>query len=483
MLTLVLALAAAAVAEVSIEQVKRRRESHKSDETSQEVFYRFDDDGDMVTSLAQIKKRAAEAAEAWGEFDKEVDTLVVLARSPLGSGETAGSYWPKGVKAELLRKVVPALAKAGFENVVLPDLPPEKAEDEDEEDADDADEEAVEIKPFPKRGFSADEDYEFVLVVGLHHEKIPYKGASRRVAGAVIRAYSSRANGWAILFHGPTGCAIWGTTSLAQVGKTAVSDTLNSASAAALDRLSFKDIDEPNIKEHIETFKVRTELRQMDLAAMLVQTQRVDACWAVMKAAMSKRAYKTQAWVVRFFNTKSLIQDYRLDEDRARASGCVMVNQRVLMRYLLMEQLRGVRNVQSLMLAAMMPLKDDVQIVELAQELMAVAAPMAPDDEMVLITELAHQPPSSREGPWKKSVTQSIRNLGYCRYHIDEAMAVARVYSLRKVPPPRRGRRPRRDALKEAGQWAMRELSKARAERAKKVAEDLRRIKRHLEED
>jgi hypothetical protein len=58
---------------------------------------------------------------------------------------------------------------------------------------------------------------------------------------------------------------------------------------------------------------------------------------------------------------------------------------------------------------------------------------------------------------------------------------VARVFALRKLPPPGRGRRPRRDALKEAGQQAMKELSRARAERAKKVSEELRRLREMLE--
>jgi len=478
--TVLLALAAGASGEVSIGEVKGRRELHKADGDRVEVFYRFADDGEKVTSLAHVKTRAAEAAEAWKAFDKDADTLVVLARSPFGGGESAGSYWPAGVKPELLRQVVPALRKAGFENVVLPDLPPEEAEGEGDEDED---EDEAEIKPYPKQGFSTDDDQAFVLVVGLHHEKIPYRGASRRVAGEVIRAYSSRTTGWAILFHGPTGCAIWATTSLARVGKQAVSDTLNSASEAALVRLSFAGIDEPNIEDHIRNLQARSELPQVDIAAVLVQTQRVDAVWAVMKAAMGRQAFRNKAWVVRFFNSKSVIQDYRLDEAKARSDGCVMVNQRVPMRYLLMEQLRGVRTIQPLMLAAMMPLKDDVQIVELAQELMTRQGPATPDDEIVLITELAHQPPDARQGPWKKGPTRAVRNLGACRHHIDEAMAVARVYASRRVAPPRRGRRPRRDPLREAGQQAMRDLSKARAERSRKAAADLKRMKDRLERD
>ena len=472
------------VGELSIHDVKRLRESHKADGDAVEVFYRFAEDGELTLSLKNIKARVNEASEAWKVFDKEADQLVVLARSPFGGGETASSYWPGGVKAELLRKVVEPLEKQGFKNIVLPDLPPKKEGDEDKNaDVGKDDKKDVEIEPYPKRGFADDENREFVLVVGLHHEKIPYKGASRRVPGEVVRVYSSRVTGWAILFHAPTGCAIWGTTSLAKVGKTAVSDTLNSASDAALIRLGFGDIDEPNIDKHITALKTNVELRQMDLAVMLVQTQRVDAVWAVMKTAMAKAAFKQKAWIVRYFNQKSVIQDYRLDPDKATATKCVQVNQQIPMRYLLIEQLRGVRSIQPLMLAVMMPLKDDIEIVELAQKLLPDLPPLTPDDEIVYITELAHQPPVGHEGPWKKDTTQAIRNLGYCRHHIDEAMAVARTYASRKIPPPRRGRRPRRDAYKEAGEWAIRELGKVKAERAKKMRDELDRMRRELKDD
>ncbi len=469
------ALTTAALADVPITKVRALRKVHKLDKDHQEVFYKYEDEGEYVTPLDQARQRGAEAAKAWEEFEKSQEPVAVLARSPFGGGETAGSYWPAGVKCELLRKLIEPLTKQGLK-VVLPDLPPEKKEGDDEDKEEDDEEE---VKPYPKIGFS--EDYEFVVVIGLHHEKIPYKGIRYKTGEQLVHRFSSRVNAWAILFHAPTGSAFWGTTSVARAGHGTVPDTLNTAAEAALMRLDLTKIGVGELSGQIKAFSERKELPRMDVAGMLVQTQRADAVAAVMKAAISKPAFRNTVWVVRHYSNRGVVQDYRTDPAQAKGRGCVEVNQRVLMRVLLMEQLRGMRTVQGCVLAAGMPLIDDIEVPEIGRKYVSTLGPVFADDEVVLITELAHNPPRHRRGMWGRDPVRAVRNLGRCKVHIDEAMAVARTFASRKLPPPRRGRRPRRDPLKEAGQAAMRELAKARAEREKKVRQELRRIKEALD--
>jgi len=185
-------------------------------------------------------------------------------------------------------------------------------------------------------------------------------------------------------------------------------------------------------------------------------------------------------WVVRWYSDRGVVQDYRVAPEQARGRRCVEVNQRVLMRVLLMEQLRGMRSIQACALAARMPLVDDIEVPEIGRRQISSPGAIFADDEVALITELAHNHPSRRRGMWRRNPVGAVRNLGRCKVHIDEAMAVARSFAARKLPPPRRGRRPR-DRLKEAGVAAMKELAKAKAERQKKVAEELRRIKGMLD--
>jgi hypothetical protein len=113
-----------------------------------------------------------------------------------------------------------------------------------------------------------------------------------------------------------------------------------------------------------------------------------------------------------------------------------------------------------------MQLKEDFEIGPLGQSLAGRVQPVNGDDEIILIGELAH---SDRRRIFRRNFAAAVRNLGKCRVHIDEAMAVAKFYATRKLPPPRRGR-PRRDPLKDAGRAALLELNQARIEQQKKRA-------------
>ncbi|KKL92495.1 hypothetical protein LCGC14_1884100, partial [marine sediment metagenome] len=79
-----------------------------------------------------------------------------------------------------------------------------------------------------------------------------------------------------------------------------------------------------------------------------------------------------------------------------------------------------------------------------------------------------------RSGAFWRHTSQTVRNIGRCRTYIEEAMAVAKKYANRPAPKPRRGRRPRRDPLREAGRAALAELRQTKAERARKLAEQYR---------
>jgi len=100
-------------------EVKALRQGRKINKNRVEFLYKFEDK--YVTPAAQATKRGSEAARAWAKFDKKSEAVAVLAHSPFGGGESAKSYWPVGVKNELLKNVVEPLKKTGVKNVVLTD--------------------------------------------------------------------------------------------------------------------------------------------------------------------------------------------------------------------------------------------------------------------------------------------------------------------------------------------------------------------------
>jgi len=456
-------------AQVTIEYVRQLRKERKSGD---EVTYLYRFDGRHVTLAEQAAIRGKEAAEAWRLFDRGAEELPVVARSPFGGGETASTYWPAGVDAELLRRVVKPLARQGF-HVVLPELP-EESDQEDKpkvgagEGEDEGQAQSAPPKPWPKVGFP--EDYEFVLVVGLHHEPVPYKSvrpyASRR--GPPVR--SSRVNAWAILFHVPTGSGFWGAVGVGRADHRSTDEPLKYAAIAALDALDFSDIGDHNIPKFIKEYRRREELPALDVAALLVQTQRADAIQAVVHSAMTKSAFKNTAWVLRWFNQRGTVQDYRIDPARARGQGCVRVSQRVMMRVLLLEQLRGMRGVQPCVQTAAIPYERDIEVQPLGAEYGGLLPPLSGDDELVLLAELAHRPVWDRRGAFWRHTVQAVRNIGRCRTYIDEAIVVAKTYANRRPPRRRPGRRPRRDPLRQAGRAALAELMKAKAEQARQRA-------------
>lgn len=220
----------------------------------------------------------------------------------------------------------------------------------------------------------------------------------------------------------------------------------------------------------------------MDLAAMLVQTQRADAVTAVTEAAISPTAFRNTAWVVRWYSNRGMVQDYRIDPEAAKAKGCVLVSQRVLMRVLLIEQLQGMRSVQACVLAANVPQIDDIEVPQIGQQFVSTLGPVCPDDEVVLMAELAHRDPYDRRGSFWRSSAGAVRNLGRCRFHIDQATAVARVFASRNPPPPPgKGRRPRTDPIRQAGIAALKELAEARAQREKDIRQKLREAREAMD--
>ncbi len=430
---------------------KALRQVRKIDKDRFEVLYKFEDEYAMPA--AQAAKRSGEAAKAWAKFDKASNPVAVIARSPFGGGESSKSYWPEGVEAGLLKNVVGPLEKAGLK-VVLPDMVEEEGKDQAGG--------AVAKKPFPDVGFS--EDYEFVLVIGLHHEPVPHGGVSRTVAGKVVYSRSSRVNAWAILFHCPTATAFWGATAVARVDRGAAADPLSqspadsAAAETAIGALDFTDIGADNIPGYIEKLAEPDGLECLDTAAMLAQTQRADAADAIVNAATSEAGFKNTVRVVRYFNQKGVVQDYRTDRATAERRKDVEVSQPVMMRVLLLEHLRGLRGIQPCAVLACVPRMTDVEIPGIAQQQAGHLMPLSADDEIVLIGELANSDPL---GIFARNRVAAVRNLGRCRVHIDEAKAAARTYAERKAPAPRRGGAPVRDDLKEAGAAALEELNKS----------------------
>ncbi len=438
------------------------------------------DAGKMVYSPELYLKSPAEMRQSLQAWPGAADNTLRIAemcdvKLDFSAKHLPAFQPPEGLTtAEHLRN----LAEAGL-RPVMPDLPEEKPAagdkpkpirrrvDKDNPLADlDLDvkraAEAGPPKPWPKLGFS--EDYEFVLVVGLHHEPVPHRSTRRRAGGEVVYFRSSRMTAWAILFRCKTRTAFWGATTVAKVGYQGVADPPNVAAETALGYLDFSKIGEDNIPEETTKLSPSSELRAVDLAAMLVQTQRADAVAAVIKTATSKSAYKTSAPVMRYFSARGAPLDFRTDPASAKRRRQALASQRVMVRLLLIEQLRGVRGVQACLLTAGVPRVDDLEIGRVGQYQCGLLEPLNADDEVVLISELAN---GDRRRAFARNHVAAVKNLGKCRHYIDEAMAVARTYAERKPPPPRQGGRRRRDYLKEAGQQALAQLRQAKAQQKK----------------
>lgn len=428
--------------------VKALRQERKVDKGRVEFLYQFQDE--HVTLAAQAARRGSEAVKVWAKFDQKSEAVAVLSRSPFGGGESAKSYWPEGVKAELLKNVVEPLKKAGIKKVVLSDilkrdiLKREKRATKSE-------------KGFP-------EGYEFALVTGMHHEPVPHRGSRRTVAGKVVYSRSSRVNAWAILFHAPTATAFWCTTATADVDCRDDDAPLNTAAERALGNLDFTGIGADNIPGHIKKLAEPEGLNTLDIAAMLAQTQRADAAEAIVRAATSVSAFKNSVRVVRYVSQKGVVQDYRTDRAAAEKRKYVEMAQPVMMRVLLLEHLRGFHGIGPCTVLARVPRERDFQIPYIGRRRLGRLMPLSADDEIVLISELANADFDNRrkrgaEILWSNRFS-AVRNLGRCRVHIDEAKVVARLFAERKITKPKRGRKPRRDHLKEAGIAALKELNK-----------------------
>ncbi|KPK80319.1 MAG: hypothetical protein AMJ81_12240 [Phycisphaerae bacterium SM23_33] len=450
---------------VSLQQVRQLRRERSDAREGPQVLYKFEDE--YATATQQAARRGAEAAEAWQVFDKQAEPVAVLARSPFGGGETSASYWPAGVKSELLRKVAAPLRKRGL-RVVLPELPEEQGEEKGRDDNEQAAPRKQPAKPGPKLGFS--EDYEFVLVVGLHHEPIPYQSGQRAADGKTRIIRSSRVNAWAILFHAPTGSGFWAATAASRVGHGTADDPLNLAAETALGELDFSDLGADNIPAYIRKLTQREELPAVDVAALLVQTQRADAVEAVIRAAMTKAAFTDTAWVLRYFNQRGNPQDYRIDPERAQRDGCVRVSQRLTMRILLLEQLRGMRGLPPCVHTGLLPYVEDIEVQPIGAACAGQLGPLSGDDEIVLIAELANRNAWDRASAFRRNAVAAVRNLGTCRVHVDEAMAAAGIYAELPVPRPGRDGKPRPNPYREAGRAALAELAQAKIEQQRKKA-------------
>lgn len=459
-LALCLAVSAALALEPPRQIAPRRKEQTDNATKRVTLWYQYDKGGEFVAPTTQAAQRGQEAAKAWGAYDKS-KPIALLGRSPFGGGETGTTYWPAEVKPELILKLVEPLAKAGVKvelgDAIVTTRPVEVPEGITTQPA----------KPWAQLGFS--EDYEFALLVGMHHEPIPFEGVRKRdETGKTAYFRGHRMNAWAILFHCPSGTACWGTTAVASVGHAGIEDPVNLGAETVLGYLDFADLGKDNISEYLEKLAYTKELPAVDIAAMLVQSQRADAVAAVVQAAMAESAYKTTAWVLRYFNEHGTAQDFRLSVDEARNSRLLLAAQRVMMRLLLLEQLRGMRSAQACVPTALVPLGDDIDLGVLGRECTGTAPPAGGDEEIVLMTELLTQ--DLRRVFRTAHVALGVRYLGRCRVHVDEAMAVARFFAERPTPPPQRGRPPERDELKEAGKEALAELRAAVEERRRKAA-------------
>jgi len=459
----------------TLAQIAQWRKETPVDEDRIEVRYQY---GDVYrTPGEQAALRGKEAAQAWEAFDKAQTVLPVVARSPYGGNECATSYWPEHVKPELLRIVGKALTDAGYK-VELPEVPPDPATQPagDAKTDEATTQRAEEAKPWPKVGWP--EDHDFFLVVGLHHEPVGYLGKRRKVAGRMVYYRASRVNAWAILFHKDTGSGFWGSVSKRFIDHKGVADTLNMASAAALGYLGFDGMGSDNIPGQILRMRQNKELDAVDIAAMAAQTQRADATTAIGKFAMHKTGFSTAARVIRYFNQRGTVQDFRTPEARAAKGKCVLVSTRVVVRNLLLEQLRAAVGVSAAQPSAMITDMVDVDIGPIGRRNITTVGPLCGDDEIVLIAELAQGNPHDRKGLFWRNPYGAVRMLGKCRVYMDEATTVAKVYATRRVVKDRRGR-VRRDRLRDAGKAAMKDLRLAQEAKRKADAE----ARRKAEED
>ncbi len=466
---LVILVLAGSVPAVSPAKVKDLRRVRKIAGADSEVIYKFQDEQDeYVTLSAQSASRGSEAAKAWAATKKADKVVAVIARSPFGGGETAESYWPTGARAELLKNVVEPLKKAGIDKVVLTDTLKREVQQVGRDEAKRSPGNSGNKTALPGLvSLDPAYDYQFVLLIGLHHEPIPHRGVRRTAGGKVVYSRSSRVNAWAILFHAPTATAFWGATATASARHRAAADPLNDAAASALSGLDFTGIGSDNIPQHIKQLANPKGFGVLDTAAMLAQTQRADAAAAIVKAAGSQPAFMNKVRVLRYFSQKGVVQDYRIDPAKAKQRRHVLISQSVMMRVLLLEHLRGLRGIQPCAVVAHVPRMTDAQIPGIGQRLAGRLRPLSGDDEIVLISELANadfRAGRRYRGIFRINRIVAIRNLGFCRVHIDKAMVVAQSLAQRKPARPRPGRKPRRDYIKEAGAAALKQLVQAKAD-------------------
>ncbi len=450
------------------------RQEKVIDKQRSEVSYKFQDD--FVSLVDRAAQRGKAAAEAWAAVDKTLTPVAVVARSPWGGGETSATYWPADMDPKLLTGLAGPLAKAGI-RAVFPDFPdaptsmPTSSYATLEEAM--AARAAAELttqtsankpKPFPAAGFPDPKDYQFVLVVGLHHELNPHGGKRLADDGKSIYFRRSRVSAWAILFHVPSATAFWATASSAKADYVGIADPPGQAAAEALGNLDLSDLGKDNIPGVIGTFAGTSELAAIDLAACLCQTQRGDAVAAVVKMCKSDAAYKQSAPVLRYFNEKGTPQDYRLSKADAEGKGLSLIDQGVTMHLLLMEQLRGVRSFEGAMVMASTPMVEDLDIRPLGKSQLAASPLWTADDELVLLSELAVE---DNRDPAKtlfdKNWAGALQNLGKCKTRVDEAIEVAKYYVRRKMPMNPRPGPPPADPLRPAAQAALDELQKTKA--------------------
>ena len=476
------------------------------------VEYQFEPDADgsnpkipkvePVTPAAQAARRARLAVEAWKLRDPSWP-IAVLNRSPYGGGECKDSYWPAGIKSEHLAVVVenlarrgvrvetpgleiavtqpatatataPAAAPAPAPRLLLPGeaspgsllegLAPVTPSDAPAPDAPVGRSPPAPTTTSRPRGVPTDsfgQDYEFVLVVGLHHEALPYHGVRSHEAGKTIYSRTSRLNAWAVLFHTPTGCAFWGAYASTRVGYGTANDPVSAGAAAALSSLSFETLGADNLGQIALRMPQLDGANLLDLAAVLIHSQRADAVEAAMKAAMAKGAFTNKIDVLRHFNAKGTPLDYRTDPTDAEKAGS-LASQQIIMRFPLLEQLRAMRSLQGCVLAAQVPLVDDIELGLLGKQYLTQRGPMGPDDEVVLLAELVQDRPETSIFAQANVAVAAVRQLGRCRTYIDEAIAVCMWIIERPDPPP--GSRQPRDPLKDPAQAALGELNQAKTE-------------------
>jgi hypothetical protein len=433
------------------------RKELRNDKAKLVACYRFDPTGDYLPLATQAAKRGQEAADAWQARDRD-KPVVVVTRSPWGGGETPTTYWPEGMKPELIKLIMEPLQKADVKfafaedavatiNAVLATQPAPPGADAPA---------TLPAVAWPATGF--DKDAEFVLLIGMHYEHIPFKGnRGLDEEGKAMYERASRVNAWAILIHAPTATAFWGATAVGRVRAGVTLANQNAAAFQALTYLDFTDFGKENIAAQVAALPALDDLPVIDAAAMFIQSQRGDAAQAVVDYAMSKQAFKNTAAVLRWFNEQGTPQDFRIPEETVKKQGCSLVSQRIILQTLLIEQLRGVRSISACIPPASIVKTDDPFLGLVGKQYAGLIPPASGDEETLLIGELAVERPDL--GPFATNLAQAIRDLGKCKTHVPEARAVATVYAERPVPPPPPNKPAPRDALKEAGKDALTNLA------------------------